>query len=59
MIYNVQIFPNYHTGFTFTWQWRPELKANPPWTFAVEESETGRDSWRGISPPAGGRGWWV
>jgi hypothetical protein len=51
MIRDVQIFPNYHSGFTFIWKWRPELKAAPPWTFTVEESDNGHDAWHAISPP--------
>jgi hypothetical protein len=50
MIPNFEIFPNQRPGYTFKWE-LPRLNTiGKPWRFWVQESETGRDSWRDISP---------
>jgi hypothetical protein len=50
MIVNFEIFPNLRPGYTFKWELSPSNTIGKPWRFWVQESETGRDSWRDISP---------
>ena len=50
MIVNFEIFPNIRPGYTYKWELPPNNTIGKPWRFWVQESETGRDNWRDISP---------
>jgi len=50
MIKKFEVFPGYYGGFSFLWEVDPNTKLKLPWSFQVEESETGIDDFEDISP---------
>jgi len=44
------VYPSYTGGFHYTWEVEQECEIAGPWTFSIEESETGQGDWTKITP---------
>lgn len=49
MALRLNLFPNYYSGFTYTWKVDASTMPDLPWNFRIEESEDGLGGWADIS----------
>ncbi|MFC1453581.1 hypothetical protein ACFLQL_00185 [Verrucomicrobiota bacterium] len=44
------VYPSYSGGYHYTWEVEQECAIAGPWTFSIEESESGIGDWKKITP---------